>query len=257
MTKKSILILIGLINILIASSQTDTITYAECEIDTTPNQYDKLLKYFMVEKEDVNHLWKFNAVDWGTFNPSIAFEQRIKGRSSFEVEALLQPNYTKKGIRMIVAYDPNIDPFSITNEKRIKFGVNLDYRFYYNRNKREIKGKNTNGFSGNYLFFGGGINVSNLASEYINSNRYIHWDLGYAYKAGLGVQRRIGNIGYADIKFGLMLENAPEYYYSNYPSGLDIAQPEPISSTNIVYLIPFIDINLGIALKSLKRPLFK
>ena len=70
MTKKSILILIGLINILIASSQTDTITYAECEIDTTPNQYDKLLKYFMVEKEDVNHLWKFNAVDWGTFNPS-------------------------------------------------------------------------------------------------------------------------------------------------------------------------------------------
>ena len=242
MLKKRFLILIGILNILIVSSQTDTITYAECEIDTVDTGYDKLLKYFIIEKEEIKHLWKLNVVDWASLNPSIAYEQKLFYLFTVEFEAKIK-------------IEDNYD-FSLPSKHINYQGIlNVEPRLYFTKNRRERMGRPTNGFSGSYLFTVVGITLDSKIYENFNSNRNFSnnrkTDIGFVGAYGLGYQRRIGNVAYIDFRAGFTWNYIKNYNYSQ----AGIPMDDGYYFENFGF--PFFDINMGFALKSLKRPLFK
>lgn len=219
-------------------SQTETVTIYECEIDTINNQYDKLFTYFIADKEEVKRLWKFNAVDWAVLNPSLALEQKLGKKSSLEVETKI----------FLGDYIGFVNGYIYNGWHQPKATIYADYRLYTNLLKRERKGKPTNGFSANYFSAGILGGYGKLLSEYTDhvdyyGNNYYENTLQYRARLAYGIQRRIGSIAYFDVKIGFQYifpVKLTEDYYT-YGDHSDL----------------FIDLNFGIALKSLKRPLFK
>lgn len=274
-------LILALIIPFISYAQEETVTIAECEIDTTVNEYDKLLKYFLVEKEEVKRLWKANMVEWAQFHPSISFEQNLGYWSSFELDFLIEPAYKKyndKEFEFILLNSELL--LSDIEAKYTNIQLNLEYRCYITKKRRERLGKTTNGFSGSFLFVGGGIafddkRTNNPISQEHNrtaSNKveiientmqnYYGYDFSYNFKSGLGYQRRLGKIGYIELKCGIRYRFFQDYkftqnigYFNDQLYFRDTAlEALPELSTEFA---PFIDINMGFALKSLKRSQFK
>lgn len=216
-------------------AQTETVTIEECETDTIIDNCNNLLKYFIVENEETKRLFKLNAVDWATLNPSFAYEQKLSRSISFELEAkVFLRDYNTYKVDLITHQEENTSfYYSPISE------FNLDFRYYYNQNKRVEKGKQANGLVGDYLFIGTGLGLGNSIINYNDPNYKYNNTKRYCAKTGYGVQRRIGNIGYIDLRLGLM---------GNYYNTL-----EEINIEDRYKLSAFLDIKIGFGFKSFKR----
>lgn len=227
--------------------------------DTTSSQYDKMLKYFLLDKTEVKHLYKIDLFQLALRRPNFSYEKKILHNSSIEIEGLatIYENTSMNHHFFIPTFtDPLI----------YYLYLNIDYKYFYNTNKRIAKGKHTNGFSANYFSVGFSANLfffnrddfrinndgrifllyryEDLAPTFDFSDKTQHRDLelvlrheiresrGFV-KFGYGLQRRIGNIGFisSEIKLG-------------FGTNKDFST---------LYISPIINIKAGFAIKSFKR----
>jgi hypothetical protein len=178
-------ILFGIVFNNAAYAQPDTL--AAWKGKDTAEKYDTVYKLFLKEKEQaVRHLWKINLTDLTILTPNLGFEQRMGKNWSSE-------SYLKFGA---IALDDCRGLLS-------HWEANQQLKFYYNLNRRERHGKNTNGFSGNYLsldFYAGeqrhpkpGFGNTTLVDAVSCFGTGLHY----------GLQRKIGNIGYLELLGGI------------------------------------------------------
>lgn len=192
----------------ISWAQIETLEYAHSADTCVPanvNDYNRLIKYFMAEKEDVKQLYKINMMQLPYFRLNPAFETRLGDNSSIQFEF-------NTGIAANTFNSPNC----------LFFFPEINIKHFHNYKSRQQLGKNTNGFSGNYITYGIEANLYNSFGSYTVANDGSHIDSwrnytpiseddfsivfrnskytpnenAFAFKLGYGLQRRIGNIGY-------------------------------------------------------------
>jgi hypothetical protein len=231
---KKFLITAFLIGFALCGKAQDTLFVKQDTVNEDERQYSKLLKYFLKDRNEVNHLWKLNLINSSILTPCIAYEQRLSKKWSFLIE---WNNSLKK------LYDNQY--FGGFSNDNIVYStiIPIQLRYYSNINKRSLKGKNTTGFSANYFSFGVTGYYSNILfpyfddgtdAELILGNKYEIKGLVIAGNIGYGIQRRIGNIGYIDVSTGFGIGKAIN---SNYKG-------------NVIF-IPGIKLELGFAVGSL------
>ncbi len=204
----------------------DTTSYSQGTLSQNDKQYDKLLKYFIADRNEVRHLWKLNLYGSLLLEPTISYENRLGNKWSVIL---------------------GLDLYRLNPTVYDQYGVKLltNLRYYHNIEKRDFKGKNTNGFSANYFAFGINTYLNNF--QQINYNNeaeliYSFGDIGIPTSGILptinfayGIQRRIGNIGYVDIS-----------------TGLGFGRTFGTGSPQNYIIIPGIKFELGFAIKSLR-----
>lgn len=236
----------------------------ESSKDTTSDQYDKILKFFVQEKEEVKQLFKVNLFQVALLRPNFSYERKLSEKFSLELEGTLAL-YSRP-------YDNYAARFYLDGPNITYLNLNSTLRFYHNIDKRKRKGKKTNGFSANYFSFGLSSHISFYNDYYYgiydNGDFFVKRTLyGYNYyhdpndiplpgdykaekvqiiggkhvpreniyysKFGYGFQRRIGNIGYwgGEFKLGIGTNNR----------------------MNILYITPEVHLKAGFALSSLRR----
>lgn len=182
----------------VAVAQKAHIVYGE---DSTENvgKYDRIYQMVSEQKVDINTLIKFDAVQWGQVQPSFTVEQRII--TDFTIE----PSLTASSLKW-------------SREEGLDFAItpSVSFKYYYNRARREGLGKNVLGFSADYFLLGFSYTFTDdkvfysyaLGDNFIVlpngvndlNDSYFHynsWFLMY------GIQRKIGNMAYADIAGGV------------------------------------------------------
>ncbi len=240
-------------------AQNDSVTYTESvdtSITTTVNQYDKLLKYFIAEKTDVDRLFKVDLFQLAQGRINLSFEKKISKNVSYHIgnEISLQRvgNYGYKAQSSLMGSGLDI----------LMYILDADLRYYHNIDKRAKKGKNTIGFSANYFSFGLSANIFYFDNNYSidkygslynkNSNYPLNQDTDYTTpkiifrtkkhipnesiffaKVGYGLQRRIGKLGY-------------------FETGIKLGVGANKSFTKL-YLMPEVNVKAGFAISSLKR----
>lgn len=226
-TLKYILLFLALPLLTVTSvmAQSSTLGYG---IDSTSNvgKYDRIYQVVSEQKVDVNTLIKFDAVQWGQIQPSLTIEQRLWR------DLIIEPNLT-------------MSSFEWARDEGINFALNpnLDLKYYYNRARRERLGKNVLGFSADYFLVGLSYTLTDdkvyfnyeLGEHYMGYEggaeglvedfyRYASWRIMY------GVQRKIGNMAYADLAIG-----GEKHYFGEFGNSK---------------LMPVIKIKLGFALST-------
>lgn len=201
-------------------AQNDKIVVTE---DSTmqAGEYDKLFNLLAADKQLIRCLIKFNAVDWGQLSPSVTIEQRVLPNLSIEPTLRL-------------------DAYTVTQQEGIgfMFTPSLSVKYYHNMLYREKKGRNTNGFSGNYLHISAHLPSGNSASiletrlnrEYFARHNYDAYNGNEFFNtmlinAGYGIQRRFIGLGYFDITFG--------YSFNVYSNKLPLFRPMPFVKAGI------------------------
>jgi hypothetical protein len=185
-----------LISTLLSFSQSDTILVSSGVKDSIDIKYDRIYKLFIQDKShDVRHLWKVNLLQLSYLPLNLAYEQKIGNKWSNETYLGISPNFYF--IPDYTSYE-----YYILLEDRIKY--------YYNLTRRERLGKNTGGFSGNYLGIGGALK----GREWSSFNAEYHYpSIDYISFLYYGLQRRIGNIGYFEMYIGvghqINIKNSP------------------------------------------------
>jgi len=222
----------------------DTILYhgtTDTCFATTVRQYDKMLKYFIEDKTEINQLYKIDLFQLAMCRFNFSWEQKTGENSSIEpfIQAAAIP---------FRRYSTRINPLNLLNVNAeppvyiVRFGG--DFKYYYNTERRLKKGKPVNGFSGNYFSIGASANLSLFDSQWYEINewggltsieqhpwgeteKHVYepprlWSVTpddklqgtfgkfhrresiFSINAGYGLQRRIGNIGYygGEIKVG-------------------------------------------------------
>lgn len=174
-------------------------TRIEYGVDTVSiGKYDRIYQMVSEQKVDINTLIKFDAVQWGQIQPSLTLEQRLWRDLSLE---------------------PNLSVSSLdwTRDGGIEFAFNpnLELKYYFNRARRERLGKNVIGFSADYFLVGFSYTLT-------DDNIYLYSELGdmhmnfiggaevltdnfysfTSWRVMYGIQRKIGNMAYADFAFG-------------------------------------------------------
>ena len=179
----------------------------EYTADTTVNigKYDRLYQVASEQKVEINTLMKFDAVKWGQLKPAFTLEQRIWN------DLTIEPSVS-------------FSSFKWSLKDGFNFGLNPDLavKYYINRNHRLRRGKNTIGFSADYILVGLSYTLTDDKDfyNYELGNKHINHDGGaselekdfysyYSWRAMYGLQRRIGNVAYADFSVGV------EKYYFN------------------------------------------
>lgn len=181
-----------------AMGQGTRIEYGEDTINNV-GKYDRIYQMVSEQKVDVNTLIKFDAVQWGQIQPSITIEQRLW--NDFTIE----PNITMSSLDW--SRDGGID---------FALNPNVELKYYYNRARRERLGKNVIGFSADYFLVGFSYTLTDDKGffAYQLTENHITLEGGeesltkdyYSYtalRAMYGIQRKIGNMAYADVAFGI------------------------------------------------------
>ncbi|MBI9069137.1 MAG: hypothetical protein JEZ09_17710 [Salinivirgaceae bacterium] len=261
MKSNSLLIILIAISLQIFA-QEETVTYTQTGdtcIATTFNEYDRMLKYFINEKKEINNLYKIDLFQLALLKPNFNLEHKLTKNSSFEFEASFSAhNKYQGGSYQISGFSMGTNTINI-----IKLNIGADIKYYYNLNQRSNKGKITTGFSGNYFSAGLMTYLSFYSSStfnknnngQINPNGYylpfesytdhtkegLHWIFGNpifyesiaSLRFGYGLQRRIGNIGYfgAEAKLGIGTNK----------------------SLSNLYIMPEINVKAGFAISSFKN----
>lgn len=230
---------------------------ADTCVPATVDDYNRLIKYFMAEKEETKQLFKFDLIQYALFRPNIAYERKIKNNLNAELAFLF-------GAYQYSGYDNHI-----VSSELMLFAPTADLKYYHNLKQRKEMGRNTNGFSGNFISFGMGSYFFKYSNEYYKENKNgglinnyqrigeINDHLPYNntlkkenttvwrnkkyapnesiafIRVGYGIQQRIGNIGYVatDFNFGVG---------TNY----DMSR---------LYLMPEFSIKAGFAISSFKK----
>ncbi len=206
-----------------AAGQNTHIEYGEDTV-TNISKYDRIYQVISAQKINVNTLIKFDAVQWGQIHPSITVEQRLWK------DLTIEPNITMSSLEWSrdEGYDFAINP-------------NLDLKYYFNRSRRERLGKNVIGFSADYILVGFSYTYTDDKSfyNYELEDSYIELENGTAsitdsymhiasWHVMCGMQRKIGNMAYADVAIG-----CEKNYFGSYGTSK---------------VIPTIKIKLGFAL---------
>jgi hypothetical protein len=102
-----------------------------------------------------------------------------------------------------------------TRDGGIEFALNpnLELKYYYNRARRESLGKNVIGFSADYFLVGFSYTMTDdkvyfsnqLGEKHISGGSEALTDNYYSFtslRVMYGIQRKIGNMAYADFAFG-------------------------------------------------------
>lgn len=219
----------------VSKSQTDyVVAYSNQDtcISTSISEYDKMLRHIIPDKKEITHLYKIDLVQLARQKLNFSFEHSIKPKLSMEHEATFK---ISKYYDYNISYEDYLkskastffDQFSKESFFMLSLGSNLKY--YYNLDSRIRHGKNTNGFSGNYITAGFKVNMAFYDTDLwhiqangqiteFNSYYYVpkekrmflinnqeNWEsIGYV-NFGYGLQRRIGNVGYwsAELKAGM------------------------------------------------------
>lgn len=163
------------------------------------NEYDRLFNMMSENKTVITGLFKFNAVDWGQLSPSFIYEQKLLKNLSIEPSLRL-------------------DAFGSTQQDGLRYVITpeLGLKYYHNTTYREVNGKNTNGFSGNYFVISYLMPFSDtpelfetmLNRQYFYDYKINTLEINKTYALGMihfgyGIQRRFLNIGYVDCAFGV------------------------------------------------------
>lgn len=177
-------------------------------IATTVNEYDKLLKYFILEKTEINQLYKIDLLALGRKHFNFAYEHKLGTNYSMEYEATYS--------QFLYSINNNLPKSYYDAQHFIVLSANIKY--YHNFHNRIKKGKNTNGFSGNYFLIG--ANIRAILDKPANWYPHLQYDENTIFtfgkmeipdnmvflSLGYGIQRKIGKIGYwateAKIGFG-------------------------------------------------------
>lgn len=212
------------------AGQNTRIEYGE-DSTSQAGKYDRIYQMVSEQKVDVNTLIKFDAVQWGQIQPSVTVEQRLWK------DLTIEPNITISSLDW--SRDGGFD---------FAFNPNLDFKYYFNRSRRERMGKNTIRFSADYILVGFSYTLTDdktffnyeLGDNYIDFEggesaliddyfSYTSWHIMY------GFQRKISNIAYADFAIG-----GERHYFREYGTSK---------------IIPTIKIKLGFAMspKQFKR----
>ena len=202
----------------------------EYTTDTAINigKYDRLYQVASEQKVEINTLMKFNAVKWGQLKPAFTVEQRIWN------DLTIEPSVSFSSLRW-------------SFKEGFNFGLNPDLaiKYYINRAHRLRRGKNTIGFSSDYILVGLTYTLTDDKDfyNYELGNKHINYDGGvsglgkdfysyYSWRAMYGLQRRIGNAAYADFSVGV-----GKYYFN----GLGNSK-----------LMPAVNIKLGFVLSGVQ-----
>lgn len=200
------------------------------------------LNEYLTEQNQMKRMWKLNLFDVAIMKPSIALEQKIGKRTTLETELQLNLFSAHPYSRNYFwGYESN---HNFNSWQR--FRVNVNYKFYYNTNKRSQKEKPAGGFFGGYLVSGlewgnGYYRIRQNFSEPTlrgQENRY-------GAKLGWGYHQKIGNVAYLDFDTGI---KGGLRHLSNTPSNL---------SNTAVYITPYVDIKVGLYLNKFNRPFRK
>lgn len=249
----TLLLLIAMSNNLLLA-QKDSINI-NTSTDTTFSQYDKMFQYFIADKTEVKQLYKMDIFQLALQRPNFSYERKLSKNTSIEVGGLV----SLKSWYNEAYYDVSaVSDFSLS-EKIFYLRLNTDYKYYHNIKKRTLKGKNTNGFSANYFSVG-------LAAHlfFYNNNYYYTSNDGFirpnypgyidntehmsirgtireheprestgCVRFGYGLQRRIGNIGYASAELKLGVGTNKNF--------------------DRLWILPELNVKVGFAIKSFRK----
>lgn len=204
--------------------QSTRIVYGEDSLNE--GKYDRIYQMVSEQKVDINTQIKLDAVQWGQIQPSFTVEQRIWK------DITIEPNITFSSL-----------DWSQNQGINYALNPNLDIKYYFNRARRERLGRNVIGFSADYFSFGMSYTLTDdkafynytLGESYIELPNGVNDLIGetfdyYSWRAMYGIQRKIGNIAYADIALGLQRN-----YFGDYGTSK---------------VIPLIQVKLGFALST-------
>ncbi len=178
------------------AGQTDSTSTVETSLDSLNVKYDRIYKLFLEQNnQETRHLFKFNIIGLSQLAPLLCYEQKI-GKSFSLVTSL--------GLGSTSKLEASSTLYGYSNKSMFGYyasGYEM-IRYYYNINRRERLGKNTNGFSGNFF-------ALQVAGVYIHDNVFIPREVDHEvfYEADIsyGIQRRIGNIGFIEPSASLFL----------------------------------------------------
>ncbi len=223
-------------------------------ISTTVNEYDRLLRHVIPDKKEITRLYKVNLFKLARQKLNFSIEHALNKKFTLEHEAVFH----------IVGYSnyklfTQIETMSFSkfsNKTLYYLTLSSNLKYYHNLDNRIARGKNTNGFSGNYFITGFTIKAAFYdtdiwhlgCSGYLSPNSYDSYfekhnpifvltgDNTESYGCfmfGYGLQRRIGNIGYwgAEAKIGI---GTNKFF-------------------DTVYIPVELNLKVGFALSSLKR----
>jgi hypothetical protein len=265
----------GLLFIMVqAFSQTDSVTTSKERPDSVEVKYDRIYKLFIEENnQEIRHLWKVDLVSLRINILNLSYEQKIGNCFSSETELIFGYSLQSK-----YDYDPYdygyhfiYDKFKLRTSinkyapivsnlmNGIRIGGTEKIKYYYNLNRRVQKGKNINGFTGNYFSihlsaqYGYGYKIS---YDYYPDNYYYRksytiyndYDFVYGFGIGYGLQRRIGNIGFFEPSISIISSSCNDFKFN-----MD-------DFINSMYLNIAGNINIGFSIESvssLKRMLKK
>ncbi len=264
---KTITIVLILFYTSICFGQNDTkIEYVSNDtcLNITLNEYDRLLRHIIPDKKEITHLYKIDLIQLAQQKLNFSFEHSLNKKISLEHEATFHINNYYESDYWKYYYDSEYSRESSTffdqfSKKSLYYlTLNSNLKYYHNIDSRIKRGRNTNGFSGNYFSLGIKINMAfyNTDLWHIHSNgelqpyegyyggpkqspyfiflpdQYNMESMGYI-NFGYGLQRRIGNIGYwsAEAKLGI---GTNKYF-------------------DTIYIPMELNLKAGFALSSLKR----
>ena len=224
-SRRYILLLVPLLMLSVSPlmSQSSSLGYG---VDSTSyiGKYDRIYQLVSEQKVDVNTLIKFDAVQWGQIQPSVTVEQRLWR------DLTIEPNITMSSLE-----------WSRSEGLNFAFNPNVSLKYYYNRSRRERLGMNVIGFSADYFLLGFSYTLTDDKTffNYELGNHYMPYGDGtdgltedfYHYTAWhfmYGLQRKIGNMAYADLAIGV-----EKHYFNEF---------------GVSKLMPSIKIKLGFAL---------
>lgn len=204
--------------------QTDSLPQGDTDLQMKDGKYFGFHRMLCESgPAETKHLWKLDLANSGLLTPQVYYEQRVFPWLSAEFGL-------KAGIDLS-GY--NFDGFIDETDKIVNTDFTLKY--YYNLKRREKLGKRTSGFTGNYFFL-------NLYSDYTYKDELFGDEFYYGIRAGYGLQRRLGSIGYFELLGGLQYRKGENSAY--HPT------MNPYVPEYDISLTPFMEIKIGIALDS-------
>ncbi len=212
-------------------SQADSVQINEGTKDSIDIKYDRIYKLFIVDNShEIRHLWSLGLNGLSFSSQNLSYEQKIGNRWS---------NVSLIATSIRHNFDYHFSSIGLAFQDQI--------RFYHNLSRREKKGKNTNGFSGNYFGLAGGIGLTGTSVQIKlsddNSNTYTI-SVNYYSSLSYGLQRKIGNIGYIGVYIGIGCN------FSSYGTYVD---SEHYYSQMLADFNPLLGIGFGFDIESFKE----
>jgi hypothetical protein len=224
--------LAGLLVVHSLKAQDDSIKYSYTDtcINTSLNEYDLLLKHIVPNKKEIKRMYKFDLLMLARKQIKLSYEHGITEKMSLEHVLHFSPFFSKKNTNYTSSFYKPLEPngdFSFIQDSYYPILLGTKCKYFLNIDKRKRKGKNTNGFSGNYIsaglqlklaFYnekkwkkGNSVHLNSFLDSFMTSQP--EWvfgtpspteSLGYI-TFGYGLQRKIGNHWYLGLDAGLGL----------------------------------------------------